>query len=113
MRKRRVKTYMDVLMTDKKFRKKFEKEYQSLCIAEQITRARKSAHLTQAVLAKRVHTTKSAISRYESADYKRYSISLLNKIARACDADLKVMFIPLKAKGTVAHPEIGRYLTSH
>lgn len=93
MRKRKVKTFMDTLMTDKGFRKKFDQEYQNLCISEQIARARKAAHLTQAALAKRVHTTKSAISRYESADYTKYSISLLNRIARACDADLKVILI--------------------
>lgn len=96
MRKRKAKTYMDVLMADKKFRKKFEEEYRNLCISEQIASLREAAHLTQANLAKRVHTTKSAISRYESADYNKYSISLLNKIAHACDADLKVLFIPVK-----------------
>ena len=91
MKKRKVKTYMDTLLIDKRFRKRFEQEYQSLSISEQITRARKAAHLTQAALAKRVRTTKSAISRYESADYEKYSISLLNRIAHACNGDLKVI----------------------
>jgi len=93
MRKRKVKTFMDTLMSDKEFRERFAIEYQNLCISEQIARARRNAHLTQEALAKQIHTTKSAISRYESADYKKYSISLLNRIARACDADLKVVFI--------------------
>lgn len=41
------KTYMDKLMDDKKFREKFDQEYQNLCIAEQIAQARRHAHLTQ------------------------------------------------------------------
>ncbi|MCK5013666.1 MAG: helix-turn-helix domain-containing protein [Candidatus Omnitrophica bacterium] len=38
---------------------------------------RHKAYLTQEQLAKRIHTTKSAISRYESNNYEGYSLSLL------------------------------------
>ncbi len=88
----KAKTYMDKLMRDEEFRKRFDKEYENLCIGEQITRARHRANLTQTALAKRINTTKSAISRYESARYSGYSLTLLKKIARACDTDLKVVF---------------------
>ncbi len=77
-------------MKDKKFREKFDEEYQNLCIGEQIARARHQAHLTQAALAKLIHTTKSAISRYESVDYDSYSLKLLKRITRACGTDLKI-----------------------
>jgi len=63
----KVKTYMDRLMDGKEFREKFEQEYQNLCIGEQIARARHYAHLTQSALAKQIHTTKSAISRFAAA----------------------------------------------
>ena len=96
MEKKKVKTYLDTLMADKEFRERFDQEYQNLSISEQIAIARKAAHLTQEALARRVHTTKSAISRYESADYNKYSISLLNRIAHSCDADLKVILTPSK-----------------
>ncbi|MFH1868490.1 MAG: helix-turn-helix transcriptional regulator [Candidatus Omnitrophota bacterium] len=96
MKRKKVKTYLDTLMADKEFRERFEEEYQNLSISEQIVMARKAAHLTQAALAKRVHTTKSAVSRYESADYNKYSISLLNRIAHACKTNLRVLLIPLK-----------------
>ena len=59
---------MNKLMENKEFRKRFDEEYQNLCIGEQIAKARRQAHLTQVALAKRICTTKSAISRYESAD---------------------------------------------
>ncbi len=87
------KTYLDKLMTGKEFQEKFKVEYQNLCIAEQITRARHHAHLTQSDLAKRINTTKSAISRYESADYDKYGIALLTRIAKACGAELKIIFV--------------------
>ena len=100
------KTYMDELMKDEKFREKFDEEYQNLCVAEQIAYMRRHAHLTQAALAKRIHTTKSAISRYESADYNQYGVPLLAKIAKACGAKLKVIF-------TISnHPKSGSRLAA-
>lgn len=87
------KTYLDKLMAEKDFHEKFDQEYQNLCIAEQIVQARHQAHLTQSGLAKRIHTTKSAISRYESTGYNKYGITLLNRIAKACGVDLKIIFV--------------------
>ncbi len=89
---KKVKTYMDQLMENKKFKAAFE-EYSKLFVSEQIAKLRKTAHLTQEALARKVHTTKSAISRYESAAYNGYSMTLLEKIAHACGADLQVRFI--------------------
>ena len=94
---KKTKTYMDKLMKNKEFREKFDKEHQNLCIGEHIARIRHQANLTQDALAKRTHTTKSAISRYENSDYKSYSIPLLNRIAEACGTVLKIDFV---TKGT-------------
>ena len=44
---RKVKAYMDKLMEDKEFRKRFDEEYQNLCIGEQIAWLRYQAHLTK------------------------------------------------------------------
>ena len=90
---KKVKTYMDKLKKSKEFCKRFEEEYQNLCIGEQAARIRHQAHLTQATLAKRMHTTKSAVCRYESADYSGYSLPLLKRVAKACGANLKIMFV--------------------
>ena len=89
---------MDKLMKNKEFREKFNEEYKNICIGEQIARIRHRANLTQDALAKRTHTTKSAISRYENSDYKSYSIPLLSRIAEACGADLKINFVTRGAK---------------
>ena len=65
---------------------------------EQITKLRLSADLTQEDLAKRVGTTASAISRYENAEYDRYELQTLRKIAEACGAKVRVVFEENKSK---------------
>jgi DNA-binding XRE family transcriptional regulator len=93
MKTTKIKTYFDKLMENKGFRDKFEREYKNLVISEKLVELRHKAHLTQEELAKRVHTTKSAISLYENNDYGGYSVSLLQKIAMACGADLNIGFV--------------------
>ena len=44
---KKTKTYMDKLMQDKKFRKKFDEEYQNLCVGEKIAEIRHRANLAQ------------------------------------------------------------------
>jgi len=44
---RKTKTYMDKLMENKEFREKFDKEYQNLCVAENIAEIRHKEKLTQ------------------------------------------------------------------
>ena len=95
---KKTKTYMDKLMENKKFREKFNEEYQNLCIGEKIAKIRHGANLTQDGLAKRTRTTKSAISRYENSDYKSYSMPLLYKIAEACGTVLKIDFVSKRTK---------------
>ena len=92
MKVNKVRTYADKLLADKKFREEFEREYKNLVISEKIAQLRYKARLTQEELAQRIHTTKSAISRYESNNYHGYSVSLLQKIAAACGADLRISF---------------------
>ena len=92
MKIRKARTYADKLFEDRKFREAFEREYKNLVISEKIAQLRHRARLTQEELAQRIHTTKSAISRYESNNYRGYSVSLLQKIAAACGADLRISF---------------------
>lgn len=96
MKVNKVRTYADKLLEDREFREAFEREYKNLVISEKIAHLRHKARLTQEELAQKIHTTKSAISRYESNNYQGYSVSLLQKIAAACGADLRVSFIHKK-----------------
>ena len=90
-------TYLEKRLKDRKFRDLFEREYINLLVSEKIAKIRHEANLTQVQLAKRVHTTKSAISRYESGRYSGYSILLLEKIANACGREIQIDF-PRKKK---------------
>lgn len=96
MKINKIRTYSDKLFENKEFKDKFELEYRNLVISEKIAQIRHKAQLTQEQLAKKIRTTKSAISRYESNVYNGYSVSLLSKIASACNAELRISFIAKK-----------------
>ena len=54
--------------------------------------------MTQAAVAKKVGTTPSAISRYESADYDRYELQTLRKIVEACGGKMEIRMESTKSK---------------
>jgi DNA-binding XRE family transcriptional regulator len=71
-----------------------ELEYQ---LANQMLKARARAGLTQDVVADRMGTTKSAISRLESAGKKHApSIATLQRYAQAVGCELQVKLVPQK-----------------
>ncbi|TAN03245.1 MAG: XRE family transcriptional regulator [Rhodanobacteraceae bacterium] len=71
-----------------------ELEYQ---VANQMLKARSRAGLTQDTVAERMGTTKSAISRLESAGKQHApSIVTLQRYAQAVGCDLKVQLVPQK-----------------
>lgn len=69
-------------------------EYQ---LASQMLRARARAGLTQDAVAERMGTTKSAISRLESAGKHAPSLATLKRYAEAVGCDLQVKLVPHKA----------------
>jgi DNA-binding XRE family transcriptional regulator len=71
-----------------------ELEYQ---LASQMLKARSKAGLTQDAVAELMGTTKSAISRLESAGKKHApSIATLQRYAQAVGCDLQVKLVPQK-----------------
>ena len=56
--------------------------------------ARSKSGLTQEAVAELMGTTKSAVSRLESAGKHAPSLTTLKKYARAVGCDLKIKFIP-------------------
>ncbi|HWG43458.1 MAG TPA: helix-turn-helix transcriptional regulator [Gemmataceae bacterium] len=78
-----------------------EEERQQAEIAQQIHDLRTAAGLTQRELAARVGTTASVICRLEDANYDRYSLVMLRRIAAALESRVLVRFLPPgeKAKG--------------
>ena len=71
-----------------------ELEYQ---VASQMLRARARAGLTQYAVAERMGTTKSAISRLESAGRHAPSLATLKRYAAAVGCELQVKFVPQKS----------------
>ena len=71
-----------------------ELEYQ---VAGQMLKARSRAGLTQDAVAARMGTTKSAISRLESAGKHAPSLATLKRYALAVGCELQVKLVPQKA----------------
>jgi DNA-binding XRE family transcriptional regulator len=63
-------------------------------VASQMLGARTKAGLTQDAVAERMGTTKSAISRLESAGRHTPSLATLKKYAEAVGCDLQVKLVP-------------------
>ncbi len=82
-------------------RKGFAAAYESLeleyQLAAQMLKARSRAGLTQDVVAERMGTTKSAISRLESAGKHTPSLATLKRYASAVGCELQVKLVPHKS----------------
>lgn len=82
-------------------RKGFAKEYEALALeyqlASQMLKARSRAGLTQDAVAEKMGTTKSAISRLESAGKHAPSLTTLKRYAEAVGCDLQIRLVPQKA----------------
>ena len=79
-------------------RKGFTEAYESLEleyeVVKQLLRARTQAGLTQDAVAERMGTTKSAVSRLESAGKHTPSLSTLKRYAEAVGCELQVKLVP-------------------
>ena len=82
-------------------RRGFSAEYESLeleyQVANQMLKARSRAGLTQDVVAERMGTTKSAVSRLEAAGKHTPSLATLKRYARAVGCELQVKLVPQKS----------------
>jgi len=76
---------------------KLEEEY--LLVREMLS-ARAKSGLTQEAVAQLMGTTKSAVSRLESAGKHAPSITTLKKYARAVGCDLQVKLVPKSSRTT-------------
>ncbi len=70
-----------------------ELEYQ---VIGQLLKARTKAGLTQDAVAERMGTTKSAVSRLESAGKHAPSLSTLKRYAKAVGCELQIKLVPQK-----------------
>ncbi len=79
-------------------RRGFQAAYQALAIeysvANEMLAARTRAGLTQEVVASRMGTTKSTVSRLESAGKHAPSLTSLKKYAEAVGCNIQIKFVP-------------------
>lgn len=90
------KAFLAKAKTRKGFAEAYEElelEYQ---VANQMLKARARAGLTQDAVAERMGTTKSAISRLESAGKHAPSLETLKRYAAAVGCELKIRLVPAK-----------------
>ncbi|MBI5907105.1 MAG: helix-turn-helix transcriptional regulator [Burkholderiales bacterium] len=84
-------------------RRGFTEAYEALeveyALAHEMLTARARAGLTQEAVAGRMGTTKSAISRLESAGKHAPSVASLKKYAAAVGCTLRIELVPVNAKG--------------
>ncbi len=90
----------DAFLERARRRKGFSESYEALereyALVNQLLRARVRAGLTQDAVAQRMGTTKSAISRLESAGKHTPSLATLEKYAQAVGCELQVKLVPRK-----------------
>jgi transcriptional regulator with XRE-family HTH domain len=79
-------------MEDAKFKAVYDEVSARMSVGEQIAELRHKAKMSQLELAKKVHTSRTAITRYESGDYNNYNVGTLTRIARALHKRLKISF---------------------
>lgn len=81
-------------------RKGFAEAYDALApeyeVVAQLLKARTRAGLTQDVVAERMGTTKSAVSRLEGSGKHAPSLATLRKYAQAVGCELQVRLVPQK-----------------
>ena len=81
--------YINKRMQSHTFKKEWEENRLEHEIARQIIQLRKQTGLTQAELARKVHTRQSEISRIENGE-QNISIEKLRKIVEAMGGDVKI-----------------------
>ena len=86
------KSIFDRKMEDPKFRAVYEEVAVKLSIGETIAKLRHKYEMTQAELAEKVHTSRTAIARYESGKYVNYNLRTLKRIASALGTNLRITF---------------------
>ena len=92
--------YLKEQLADPAFARRFERAGQAWDVALQIAALRQRAGLSQRELAKRVKTSQQQICRLESPGYEGHSLSMLRRVARELNAQVRVVIEPKEAVTT-------------
>ena len=92
MKKTNFDLYLEGLLKDPLFAKRFEQAGEAWDVALQIAALREKAGLSQKELARKLHTSQQQISRLESPSYEGHSLGMLRRVANALGATVRVTF---------------------
>src|SRR6266478_2347207 len=92
MKKTNFDLYLEEQLKDPVFAERFEKAGEAWDVALQIVALREKAGLSQTELARKLKTTQQQISRLESPGYEGHSLSMLRRVARVLNAQVRVVF---------------------
>ena len=90
-----VEIMKDMIGDDPQLQEMYNEVKVNAHVAQLIYDARTEAGLSQTELAKMIDTTQSVISRLEDADYEGHSLSMLSRIAKALDREVKIDLVPI------------------
>ena len=105
MKKTNFDSYLEDQLKDPDFAERFERAGEAWDVALQLAALRKKAGLSQKELARRLKTSQQQVSRLESPAYEGHSLTMLRRVARALDAEVKVAFEPVHGKPHAAVAE--------
>jgi transcriptional regulator with XRE-family HTH domain len=97
--------YLEEQMKAPGFAERFENAGAAWDIALQLAALRRAAGLSQKELARRLKTSQQQISRLESPAYEGHSLSMLRRVARELNADVRVILEPRGAHRRAAVAE--------
>ena len=105
MKKTNFDSYLEDQLKDPDFAERFKRAGEAWDVAMQIAALRNKAGFSQKELARRLKTSQQQVSRLESPAYEGHSLSMLRRVARALNAEVKVVFEPMHGKTHVAVAE--------
>ena len=95
MKKTNFDHYLEEQLQDPNFSARFKTAGEAWDVALQIARLREEAGLSQAELARQLHTSQQQISRLESPAYEGHSLSMLRRVAAVLHARVRVVLEPM------------------
>ena len=106
--------YLEEQLRDPEFAERFKRAGEAWDVSLPIARLREQAGLSQKDLAARVRTTQQQISRLESPGYEAHSLSMLRRVARVLNAQVRVIFeLERKASTSRVSERPGKYRIKH
>lgn len=94
MKKTNFEQYLEEQLQDPAFASRFKQAGERWDVALQLAALREQAGLSQKELARRLKTSQQQISRLESPSYEGHSLGMLRRVAKALNAQVRVILEP-------------------